>query len=39
MDKTDAEWRFLKELIVAAGGEVKCFIVIKGAGTRRWFGS
>ena len=38
LDKTDAEWRFLKELVVAAAGEIKCYVAIKAAPTRSIFG-
>lgn len=38
IDKTEMEWRLFKELIVAAAGQFKCYIAIKGIDTRKPFG-
>lgn len=36
MDKTEAEWRFFKELMMAADGEFKCYVAIAPAKSREF---
>lgn len=36
MDKTDAEWRFFKELMMAAGEEFKCYVAVAPAESREF---
>ena len=37
MSKSEMEWRLFKELVVAAEGQFKCYIAIKGASSRSPF--
>jgi hypothetical protein len=36
-NKTEMEWRLFKELVVAAGGHFKCYLAVKGQGSRSPF--